>query len=90
MKTIKPLGIKVGGHILDRIILATLDEQSGDQLGAPIHTAIARIAAESIREGIALRRSRNQSLHPELLKIDAMPQSDLEALCLERVHVCCH
>ena len=82
--------IACGNHVLDRVVLATLGECQSDLLGTPIHSAVARITAENCRTGIALRRSRGQSIKGHLALIDRMSKHDLEALCLERIGVCVH
>jgi hypothetical protein len=80
--------IKVGQHVLDRIVLLVLGKESGDQLGAPIYSVIARIVAKKVREGIRQRKQRCMSVNGDLADIDRMSREDLEDLCLERVRVC--
>ncbi len=82
--------IKAGQHVVDRIVLKVLDENSCDLLGATDHSVIARIAAKQVRDGIALRARRGQSIAGHLAAIHRMSDSDLRDLCLERVTLCVH
>ena len=87
MKTVE---IPAMQHVLDRIVSKVLDENASDLLGSPDHRVIARIAADQVREGVRLRKGRGQSVSGPLAEIDRMSRFDLEALCLERIHVVTH
>ena len=77
--------IACGNHVLDRVVLATLGECQSDLLGTPIHSAVARITAENVHTGIALRRSRGQSIKGHLALIDRMSKQRPRGVVSQRI-----